>query len=417
MNLSDSVKVAIEALIANKLRAMLTMLGIVIGVGSVIALMAVGQGSQKAVEMKISGLGSNLIFIRPGSTSSSGVKQGNGTAMTLTLQDAQAIPGAVPGVTATAPEFRVPVQILGSGQNTYTRSMGVNADYPSVLNLQVAEGDFFTDDDVARATRVVVLGSNVATTVFGENDPVGQQVRFGFGRRITTFNVIGVLTPKGGNSSQSQDDQVFVPISTSQKQLQAAFGGRGFSTVNQITVQVASKDQIDAAKKGIDELLRQRHNVVDPDFTVESQGDIQNAISEVSKTMTMLLGAIAGISLVVGGIGIMNIMLVSVTERTREIGIRKAVGARRSDIMMQFLTEALTVTILGGLIGIGSGVGAAQFMNGKDIAGLGDNVQTVISWSSVVAAFVVSAAIGVFFGMYPAQRAASLRPIEALRYE
>jgi putative ABC transport system permease protein len=257
----------------------------------------------------------------------------------------------------------------------------------------------------------------VAQQVFGDNDPVGQQVRFGFARRVSTFNVIGVLTPKGGNSSQSQDDQVFVPISTSQKQLQAAFGGRGFSTVNQITVQVASKDQIDAAKRGIDELLRQRHNVVDPDFTVESQGDIQNAISEVSKTMTMLLGAIAGISLVVGGIGIMNIMLVSVTERTREIGIRKAVGARRSDIMMQFLTEALTVTILGGLIGIGSGIGAAQFMNGKDIAGLGDNVQTVISWSSVVAAFVVSAAIGVFFGMYPAQRAASLRPIEALRYE
>jgi putative ABC transport system permease protein len=324
----------------------------------------------------------------------------------------------VPGITAVAPEFRVPVQIIGSGQNTFTRSMGVNADYPNVLSLIVADGEFFTDDDVARANRVVVLGSNVAQQVFGDNEPVGNQVRFGFGRRIVTFNVVGVLTPKGGNSSQSQDDQVFVPITTSQKQLSAAFnGGRGFSTVNQITVQVASKDAIPGVKKQIDELLRQRHNVVDPDFTVESQEDIQAAISEVSKTMTILLGAIAGISLVVGGIGIMNIMLVSVTERTREIGIRKAVGARKSDIMMQFLTEALTVTVMGGLIGIGSGVGAAQFMNGKDIAGLGDNIQTVISWSSVVAAFLVSAAIGVFFGMYPAQRAAGLRPIEALRYE
>jgi putative ABC transport system permease protein len=417
MSLSDSVKVAIEALIANKLRAMLTMLGIVIGVGSVIALMAVGQGSQKAVEAKISGLGSNLIFIRPGSTNANGVKQGNGTSMTLTSQDASAIQAQVSNVVAVAPEFRVPVQIIGSGQNTYTRSMGVNADYPAVLNLSVADGDFFTDDDVSRATRVVVLGSNVAQAVFGDNEPVGNQVRFGFGRRISTFNVIGVLTPKGGNSSQSQDDQVFVPLTTSQKQLQAAFGGRGFSSVNQITVQVSSKDKIDQVKHDMDDLLRQRHNVVDPDFTVESQGDIQNAIGEVSKTMTILLGAIAGISLVVGGIGIMNIMLVSVTERTREIGIRKAVGATKSDIMMQFLTEALTVTILGGLIGIGSGVGAAQAMNGRDIAGLGDNIQTVISWSSVVAAFAVSAAIGVFFGMYPAQRAASLRPIEALHYE
>jgi putative ABC transport system permease protein len=338
--------------------------------------------------------------------------------MTLTLQDSEAIPPAIPGVTAVAPEFRVPVQIVGSGKNTFTRSMGVNADYPAVLNLTLGSGDFFTDDDVSRANRVVVLGSNIAEQVFGENDPIGNQVRFGFGRRIVTFNVVGVLTPKGGNSSQSQDDQVFVPITTSQKQLSAAFnGGRGFSTVNQITVQVVSKDQIPGVKKQIDELLRQRHNVVDPDFTVESQEDIQAAISEVSKTMTILLGAIAGISLVVGGIGIMNIMLVSVTERTREIGIRKAVGARKSDIMMQFLTEALTVTVMGGLIGIGMGVGAAQFMNGKDIAGLGDNIQTVISWSSVVAAFLVSAAIGVFFGMYPAQRAAGLRPIEALRYE
>jgi putative ABC transport system permease protein len=418
MSLTDSIKVAIEALIANKLRACLTMLGIVIGVGSVIALMAVGQGSQKAIQDRVQGLGSNLVFVRPGSTSTGGVSQGAGTAQTLSLQDAEAIPGAVRNVVGVAPEFRAGVQIIGSGSNTFTRSMGVTSEYPIVMNLTLASGEWFTDDDVQRASRVTILGANVAQRIFGENDPVGNRIRFGVLRRVISFTVVGVLTPKGGNSTQSQDDQVFLPVTTSQKQIQSAFGGRsGVSTVNQITVQAGNKDQIAGIKTELDQLLRQRHKVVDPDFVIESQEDIQATIGEVSKTMTILLGAIAGISLVVGGIGIMNIMLVSVTERTREIGIRKAVGARKSDIMMQFLTEALTVTILGGLLGIAMGLGTAQFMNGKDIAGLGSNIQTVVSWNSVIAAFIVSAAIGIFFGMYPASRAAGLRPIEALRYE
>jgi putative ABC transport system permease protein len=418
MSFADSIKVAIEALIANKLRACLTMLGIIIGVGSVIALMAVGQGSQKAIQDRVQGLGSNLVFVRPGSTSTGGVSQGQGTAQTLTFEDSQAIPGGVRNVVAVAPEFRAGVQIIGSGSNTFTRSMGVTADYPQVLNLSLASGEWFTDEDVSRSSRVVILGANVAQRIFGENDPVGSRIRFGILRRVISFTVIGVLTPKGGNSTQSQDDQVFVPLTTSQKQIQSAFGTRGgFSTVNQITVQATNKDAIAGIKTELDQLLRQRHKVVDPDFVIESQEDIQATIGEVSKTMTILLGAIAGISLVVGGIGIMNIMLVSVTERTREIGIRKAVGARKSDIMMQFLTEALTVTVAGGLIGIAMGLGLAQFLNGKDIAGLGSNIQTVVSWSSVVAAFIVSACIGIFFGMYPASRAAGLRPIEALRYE
>jgi putative ABC transport system permease protein len=418
MSFADSIKVAIEALIANKLRACLTMLGIIIGVGSVIALMAVGQGSQKAIQDRVQGLGSNLIFIRPGSTSTGGVSQGQGTAQTLTFEDAQSIPAAIRNVVAVAPEFRAGVQIIGSGNNTFTRSMGVTADYPSVLNLTLATGEWFTEDDVSRASRVVILGSNVSQRIFGDNDPVGSRIRFGILRRVISFTVVGTLTPKGGNSTQSQDDQVFVPLTTAQKQIQSAFGTRGgFSTVNQITVQATNKDAIAGIKTELDQHLRQRHKVVDPDFVIESQEDIQATIGEVSKTMTILLGAIAGISLIVGGIGIMNIMLVSVTERTREIGIRKAVGARKSDIMMQFLTEALTVTVLGGLIGIAMGLGTAQFMNGKDIAGLGSNIQTVVSWSSVVAAFIVSACIGVFFGMYPASRAAGLRPIEALRYE
>jgi putative ABC transport system permease protein len=208
-----------------------------------------------------------------------------------------------------------------------------------------------------------------------------------------------------------------VPLSTASRQISVQRSSQAGTVVGQITVQVGNKSQIEATKQAIDQLLRDRHNVAQADFTIESQEDIQAAINEVSQTMTVLLGAIAGISLVVGGIGIMNIMLVSVTERTREIGIRKAVGAQRNDILMQFLTEALTVTVAGGLLGVAAGVGAAQFMNGKDIAGLGENVQTVVSWTSVVVAFAVSAAIGIFFGLYPAQRAARLRPIEALRYE
>ncbi len=399
------------------MRAALTMLGIVIGVGAVIALMAVGQGSQKAVTDRIQGLGSNLLFIRSGSTSQSGVAGGAGTAQTLTLDDARAIPGNVPQVVAAAPEFRLTLQLSGTAGNTRTQLMGVTQDYPTVLNLSLANGDFFTDDDIDRRSRVAVLGSAVATTLFGDSNPIGDNVRLGFGRLVINLRVIGVLAPKGGNSQASQDDQVFAPITTVTSQIQVQRAGSGAVIVNQITAQVGDKRQVDTAKAGVIDLLSSRHNVITPDFTVESQEDIKAAINEVTQTMTVLLGSIAGISLVVGGIGIMNIMLVSVTERTREIGIRKAVGARSGDIMMQFLTEALTVTIAGGLIGIAAGVGSAYFLDGQSIAGLGNNVQTVISWTSVAVAFVVSAAIGIFFGLYPAQRAAKLSPIQALRYE
>jgi len=417
MNFVDSLQVAIEALVANKLRAALTMLGIIIGVGAVIALMAVGQGSQKAVTDRIQGLGSNLIFVRPGSQNQSGVRTSAGTAQTLSLEDAQEIPGNVPSVVAAAPELVFPFQIIAGGRNASARTLGVTPDYPTVLNLSVAEGDFITDADIQARKRTIVLGSAIAQQLFPDGGAVGQQVRGSSGRILTTLTIVGVLAPKGGNSQASQDNQVFMPISTVQRQIQATRGARNASIVSQITVQVSDKSQMAAAKAGITELLLQRHQVAEADFTVESQADIEAAINEVSQSMTILLGSIAGISLIVGGIGIMNIMLVSVTERTREIGIRKAVGARRSDIMMQFLTEAVTVTAAGGLLGIAVGVGTAEFINGKDIAGLGSNVQTVISWTSVAVAFAVSAAIGVFFGIYPAQRAARLSPIQALRYE
>ncbi len=270
-----------------------------------------------------------------------------GSAQTLSLEDAQAISANISEVTGAAPEFRIPVQVSGNGQNTTAPVLGVTADYAQVLNLTVASGQFITQDDVDRKTRTVVLGASVAQTLFGDSDPTGQQIRFGFGRNLITVNVIGVMAKKGGTSTASQDTSIFTPITTAESQIQVQRNARNATLVSQITVQASSKSQIPRAKADITELLLQRHQVADPDFTVESQEDLSAAADQVSQTMTVLLGSIAGISLVVGGIGIMNIMLVSVTERTREIGIRKAVGARRADIMMQFLTEALAVTVAG----------------------------------------------------------------------
>jgi putative ABC transport system permease protein len=419
MGFQDSLQLAIEALIANKLRAALTMLGIIIGVGAVIALMAVGQGSQKAVTDRIEGLGSNLLFIRPGAATAGGVRAAPGTTQTLTVEDAEAIVSSVPGVTAAVPQSLSGGQIIAGGKNTFGSIVGVTPQYLEVTGLQVTSGAFFADDDVTRTARVAVLGATVAKTLFPDgSDPVGQNIRVQQFLNSTTLQVVGVLKAQGGNSFTSYDNQIFLPLTTVQRQLSFTRNARNASSVvSQITVKVGNKSNLDEAKTAITNLLTQRHQVGTADFTVESQEDLAASAREVSQAMTVLLGSIAGISLVVGGIGIMNIMLVSVTERTREIGIRKAVGARQADIMMQFLTEALTVTVVGGLIGIAGGLGAAEFLDGKSIAGLGDNVQTVISWPSVGIAFVVSGAIGLFFGIYPAQRAARLRPIDALRYE
>jgi putative ABC transport system permease protein len=417
VSFTDSIRVAIEALIANKMRAALTMLGIVIGVGAVIALMAVGQGSQKTVADRIQGLGSNLIFIRPGSTSTGGVSQGAGTAQTLSWEDALSIPGEIPSVVAVSPEFRIGGQLSARGKNTFTRVIGVTPDYLGVNNMTMADGEFFNDDDLDRRSKKVILGASVAKNLYEDESPVGQTLRLGNGRNVLALQIIGVFSPRGGNSQNSVDDQAFLPLTLAQGQIMVNRGANNTRIVSQITVQMSNKNQVSGAKTTISELLMRRHQVPQPDFIIESQEDIEAAVNEVNKTMTMLLGSIAGISLVVGGIGIMNIMLVSVTERTREIGIRKAVGARRSDIMMQFLTEAVTVTLLGGFIGVGAGVGAAAYLDGKSVAGLGENVQTVISWTPIVAAFAVSAIIGIFFGLYPAQRASRLNPIQALRYE
>jgi putative ABC transport system permease protein len=418
VSFADSLKVALEALMANKLRAMLTMLGIIIGVGSVIALMAVGQGSQKAISDQILGLGSNLLFVRPGSSTGSGnVRMGAGSALTLSTDDAASIVN-VNGVAGVASQLDGATQIIGGAGNTFTRYSGVEPSYFSLLNLPVAEGDYFTDDDVQRASRNVVLGSTIANTLFPNGNAVGSQLRLSQGpRNIITFNVVGVLQSKGGNASNSSDDRIFVPLTVVQRQIAAQRGARNAAVVSQITIQTVDGADMAQVKQDITNVVSTNHRVATPDFTVESQEDLANAASQSAQTLTVLLGAIAGISLVVGGIGIMNIMLVSVTERTREIGIRKAVGARSSDIMMQFLTEALTVTALGGLLGVVIGLGAAEMMNGRDLPGLGDNVQTAISWTAVGMAFVVATSVGLFFGIYPASRASKLKPIDALHYE
>jgi putative ABC transport system permease protein len=416
MSLKDSIQVAVEALVANKLRAGLTMLGIIIGVGAVIALMAVGSGSQKSISDRISGLGANLIFIRRGSSNQGGVRGGSGTAPTLSSADGDAI-ATLDGVAAVVPSINAGFQVNVAGHNTFARAVAVTPSYATTLNTPVADGVYISDDDVTKNARVVVLGSALADQLFPDGNAVGQQIAAGQGRLLISMRVIGVLAPKGGTSVQSSDNQLFLPITTQQHQFEARQGARNATLVDQITVQAASKGQLAAVKNEINDLLIQRHQVDQPDFTIESQDDLEASINQVSQSMTVLLGAISGISLIVGGIGIMNIMLVSVTERTREIGIRKAVGARAGDIMMQFLTEAVTVTAIGGLTGVIAGVGSAYLLNGRSIAGLGNNIQTVVSWNSVLVAVAVTAAIGVFFGLYPAQRAARLRPIEALRYE
>ncbi len=414
----ESIRVAIEALSANKLRSSLTMLGIVIGVGAVIALMSIGSGAQAAITKNIRSLGSNLITITPGAQTQGGVSQGNGTQPTLTLDDANAIadPSNVPAVSAVSPELNLPfrAQIVYRGQNFQTKIDGVTPAYEDVRNFHATLGAWFTQDDMNARAAVVMLGCNVAQQLFGSTDPTGQDVSIRAGRPFQV-HVAGVLECKGGGPLANVDDQVLAPLTTLQRQLFRQFNARGAAFVSQIVVQAADAKSTTAAKNQITELLLARHRVSDPDFVIQTQDDQISTQTGVTQVLTILLGAIAGISLVVGGIGIMNIMIVSVTERTREIGIRKAIGAKRMDILMQFLVESLVVSILGGLIGIGLGIGASRLIDGQKLNG--QTLQTLVSSSSIVLAVGVSLSIGLLFGVYPAYRAASLHPIDALRYE
>jgi len=417
MNLVVSIRIALSALGANKLRAGLTMLGMIIGVGAVIAMVSVGKGAQLSVTSQIQSMGTNLLFIRPGAQREGGIASQQGTRPTLTYDDAVAIAEAADlPVVAVAPEASTFAQVLARGTNVNTRVLGSTPEYETVRNTHVAEGEFVTKQHLESRSLVAVLGPAVATNLFGDEDPVGQTIKVGVqGRPGVNFRVVGVTESKGGSGFGNQDDQIIVPITTMQQRILAQRTAQGSHNVSTINVQVTSEHQLDNAVALIGDLLRQRHRVAQDDFTIQSQADTLAMAGQVTGIMTLLLGSIAGISLVVGGIGIMNIMLVSVTERTREIGIRKAVGARRRDILLQFLVEAIVVSVVGGGVGILLGAGLSRVVSGVDLGG--SRIQAVVTADSVLLAVGVSVAIGLFFGIYPAMRASRLNPIEALRYE
>jgi putative ABC transport system permease protein len=422
MSLINTVRTAFIALAANTLRSSLTMLGIIIGVSAVITLMAVGQGAQKGVTERIRGLGSDLLFIRPGQVETSNAARAllQTEALTLVDTDAYALndPERFPYIEGVAPQVTFDAQVIAGARNTRTTITGTTPDYQFVRDFYVAQGQFITQDDVTRKGLVAVLGSRAAKDLFGDSNPIGKTIRLavGPGGIISfTFRVTGVMEPRGATATGDEDDLVFIPLPTMQARIPFLRNPQGLSNVMQISVKVSDSSQFDRAAKEIAALLRERHKVKKDDFTIRTQEDLIATVTDVSDTLTILLGSIAGISLLVGGIGIMNIMLVSVTERTREIGIRKAVGATRRDIMMQFLVEALTVTMLGGGIGVVLGITLAKIANGQTVAD--EDIRTVISPLAVILAFGVSAAIGLFFGIYPAFRASRLNPIEALRHE
>ncbi len=417
MDLRESLLTALRSLRANKVRSALTMLGIIIGVAAVIAMLSIGRGAQAMITAEIEGLGSNLIFVYPGTLQGEGgVQQASGSTQTLTYEDALALAdsSSCPSVAAVAPEVSTGAQIVYQAENVHARISGVTPEYAQVRNYKVASGEFFSPSQVAGRSLVAVLGANIATTLFGEQDPLGQTIRID----NITFRVIGVLAAKGGSGYGSQDDIVLIPLTTAQARLGRQFV-RGGTAVNNISVQAVDARSIDDAVWEITEVLRRRHHILneeDDDFMVLNQADILSMANTITGVLTVFLGGVAAISLLVGGIGIMNIMLVSVTERTREIGIRKAVGAKRRDILAQFLTEATLLSVVGGVLGILMGWALAGLISRISAAG-GTPINTMLSADSVLLATGFSLAVGLFFGIYPALRAASLHPIEALRYE
>jgi len=407
MKTSDIIHETYSALISNKIRTGLTMLGIIIGIGSVIAMVSIGQGAQGSIEDRIRSIGSNLIQITPGVQSGPGmqISQGRGTARTLTQEDADAIADEISLAQAVSPELSGRYQIVGKGTNTNTSVVGVTPTYPGVRNIEIAEGSFISNQHIRGLSKVAVLGPTVRDDLFGEGvSAIGQTIRI----NGMQFKVIGITTVKGGTGFGSQDDMVYIPLTSSQKLL------AGDDYVTNISVQVIDADSMAQAQVDITNLLLDRHDISDPasaDFSILNQSDIVETASNVTQTFTLLLGSVAGISLVVGGIGIMNMMLTTVTERTREIGLRKAIGAKRKDINRQFLAEAIALTLVGGLLGILLGVSISFVVNYFGV------LQTSVSIGSVFLAFGVSVTIGIVFGYYPAKRAAGLNPIDALRYE
>jgi putative ABC transport system permease protein len=408
INIPSTLKISLRALRVNKMRSALTMLGIIIGVGAVIAMLAVGTGASERISQQIASIGSNLIIILPGSTTSGGLRMGMGSQPTLTKDDADAIQKECSAVQDVAPVLNGAAQIVYGNQNWST---GVYGTTPSMLNIRdwpLASGRPFTEQDVRSATKVCLLGQTVVENLFGSIDPIGQGVRI----KKIPFTVIGVLDKKGQSpQGQDQDDTVYIPVTTAQKKI---FGTTFPGMVRTIMVKAKSTEDLDTAEKQITELLRQRHRIgprKENDFTVRNLTQIMQVAEQSTKVMTLLLGAIASVSLLVGGIGIMNIMLVSVTERTREIGIRMAVGAKTWDIRLQFIIEALTLSLIGGVAGIIAGISGSQIISA--FAGW----STIVSVLSIFLAFGFSGLVGIFFGFYPAYKASLLNPIDALRYE
>ncbi len=406
MSLVELFMLGLQALSRNRMRSALTVLGIVIGVAAVIATLAIGQGAREAVQAQIRSLGANTLTVMAGTVTAGGVRMGGmGSNNSLTVEDAEAIKRECPAVQAVAPIVRTNGQVVYGASNWATQIQGTTADFPIVRAWPVGSGVFITDSDVRGAAKVCVLGKNVAEQLFGDADPVGSTIRI----KDMPFRVVGVLSMKGGQSwGGSQDDVIIVPLTTAQRKL------AGRTNVNSIGVSAASEREVTAAEEQVTELLRQRHRIrpgMDQDFFLFTQQEIASSAAETSKVMTLLLASIAAVSLMVGGIGIMNIMLVSVTERTREIGIRRAIGARRRDIMMQFLAESAFLSLAGGALGVALGIGAATLVT--QLA----RWPTMIQPAAVMLAFGFSTAIGIFFGYYPALRASGLDPVEALRYE
>ena len=392
---------------------MLTVLGIVIGVAAVIAMLSIGRGAQASITSRIESMGTNLIYVTPGSTSQSGVQSAAGSAGTLTLDDADALANLA-NVEAVASQTSNFVQVVYQGVNANTRLMGVTSDYETVSSLTLEDGEFISDSDQNARSLVVVLGSSVAEDLFGSMaGVVGQRVRL----NGQTFKVIGVLASKGSTGFMNQDDQVFVPLSTALYRLVGGERFRGSSVISQITVKASSSNVVDQVANEVTTTIRDLHGTVEgaDDFTVTTQESTLAAATEVSDTLTIFLGGIAGISLAVGGIGIMNIMLTTVTERTHEIGLRKAIGAKRRDILLQFLVESMVLSFLGGLIGVALGWGVARLMGQVQFSG--STITPVVGMDSVLLATLFSMAVGLFFGIYPATRAARLQPVDALRYE
>ncbi len=405
MRLKESIHIARRSLMGNKMRSFLTMLGIIVGVLAVVAMISIGQGAKVSVQERISQLGSNLLFVRPGSAFRHGVHGGWGSRTSLRPEDAEAIVEECPSVEMVSPEVSTRAQVVYKNKNWNPSISGTGADILAIRGWKMEAGSFFRNSDVRGAAKFCVLGKTVVENLFEGANPMGEIIRI----RQIPFTVLGVLASRGQAGGWfDQDDVILVPYTTAQKRL------LGIQHINNIVISAVSAESMSSAEQEISELLRRRHKLADydeDDFNIRNMADIQEAVAETAGTMTMLLAGIASVSLLVGGIGIMNIMLVSVTERIREIGIRMSVGARDRDILMQFLVEAVVLSLTGGLMGIIAGIIGSRVIS--SIAGW----PTVVSIASIGLAFVFSAAVGVFFGFYPARKASKLNPIDALRYE